>query len=65
MSGVILGLVAALWISRTGASLLFGVSAGDPLTFVTISTFLIPLAVAALFFPARRAMKVEAMTALR
>ena len=42
-----------------GSSLLFGVAATDPLTFIAVSLLLTAVAIAACYFPARRAMKVE------
>jgi putative ABC transport system permease protein len=65
LAGLVLGLVGALWLGRAGSSLLFGVTATDPLTFITVSLLLIAVATAACYFPARRAMKVEPMVALR
>jgi predicted permease len=63
--GVALGLVGALWLGRAGASLLFGVTASDPLTFGVVSLLLTAVAVTACYFPARRAMKVDPIRALR
>jgi putative ABC transport system permease protein len=65
LTGLALGLVGALWLGRAGASLLFGIAPTDPLTFVTVSAMLTAVATAACYFPARRAMKVEPMMALR
>jgi putative ABC transport system permease protein len=65
LAGLMLGLVGALWLSRAISGLLFGVTATDPLTFVTVSLLLTAVAAAACYFPARRAMKVEPIVALR
>ena len=65
LTGLVLGLVGALWLGRAGSSLLFGVTATDPLTFITVSLLLTAVATAACYFPARRAMKVEPIVALR
>lgn len=65
LTGLAVGLVGALWLGRAGSSLLFGISAADPLTFLTVSVLLTSVAVAACYFPARRAMKVDPMVALR
>jgi len=63
--GLAIGLVGTLGLGRIGSSLLFGVSATDPLTFVAVSLLLTAAAAAASFFPARRAMKIEPVAALR
>jgi predicted permease len=63
--GLGLGLVGAVWLSQAGSSLLFGVTATDPLTFMAVSLLLMAVAIAACYFPARRAMKVEPLEALR
>jgi ABC-type antimicrobial peptide transport system permease subunit len=63
--GLALGLVGAWWLGRAGSSLLFGVTATDPLTFMTVSLVLTAVALAACYVPARHAMKLEPIVALR
>jgi ABC-type antimicrobial peptide transport system permease subunit len=65
VTGVAIGLVGAWWLGRAGSSLLFGVTGGDPLTFATVSLLLTVVAIAACYFPARRAMRVDPIRALR
>jgi putative ABC transport system permease protein len=65
LTGLALGLVGAWWLGRAGSSLLFGVTATDPLTFMTVSLLLTGVATAACYFPARRAMTVDPIVALR
>ena len=63
--GVIIGLAVAWGTTRLLVSLLFEVNATDPMTFVSISLLLISIALLACFFPARRALRVNPMIALR
>jgi ABC-type antimicrobial peptide transport system permease subunit len=65
LCGLVLGLAGALFAGRTGASLLYGVTATDPFTFATVSVLLIAVAVVGCYFPARRAMKIAPIVALR
>jgi putative ABC transport system permease protein len=65
LTGLVLGLVGAWWLGRAVSSLLFGVTASDPMTFTTVSLLLTAVAAAACYFPARRAMKVDPIAALR
>jgi predicted permease len=63
--GVLLGIGGALAATRLVSSLLFGVTATDPLTFIGVSFLLVIIAVLASWLPARQATKVDPMIALR
>jgi putative ABC transport system permease protein len=63
--GVAIGVAGALALTRLMKAMLFGVSATDPTTFVVVAALLVLVALAACYFPARRAMRVDPMVALR
>jgi putative ABC transport system permease protein len=65
LTGIALGLTAALVLTRWLEKLLFGVSPTDTLTFVAVSLILAVVGLAACLVPARRAARVDPMVALR
>jgi putative ABC transport system permease protein len=65
MAGMAIGLGASVALTRLIESLLFGVSARDPLTFVSVSVVLLVVVFAACFIPALRALRIDPLTALR
>ncbi len=63
--GGMVGIVLSAGVSKVLSSMLFGLSAHDPIAFISVPLFLFAVAVFASFIPARRAMRVDPMVALR
>ena len=63
--GVVLGIAGSFALTRLAKALLFGVTPSDPLTFVAVAAILIVVAIIACYIPARRATKVDPLSALR
>jgi putative ABC transport system permease protein len=65
LAGVAIGIAGGLMLTRLMSGLLYGVHASDPLTYAAVAVLLMFVALAACFIPARRAMQVDPMVALR
>ncbi len=65
LAGEVIGFLVALGLTRLMTSMLFGIGAADPLTFASMAILLTAVALAACYIPARRAMRVDPMVALR
>jgi putative ABC transport system permease protein len=65
VTGAAIGVAGAYWLTRVMDTLLFGVSRTDPVTFVAVPVTLIAVAALACYLPARRAMRVDPVIALR
>jgi predicted permease len=65
LAGALIGIAGALVLTRLMASLLYGVTARDPLTFASVVLLLACVSLAACYIPARRATRIDAMEALR
>ena len=63
--GAVIGIVASLGLTRLITKQLFGVSAHDPFTYAGVGGLLMLVAIAACYFPARRAARVDPMMSLR
>ena len=64
-TGIVVGIIAAFGVTRIMASLLYGVTASDPLTFASLALLLGAIAFVACYIPARRATRVDPVVALR
>jgi ABC-type antimicrobial peptide transport system permease subunit len=65
LAGVVLGIIAALAMTRLLATMLYGVSVTNPVIFSSVVLLLVAVSLAACFVPARRAMRVDPIVALR
>jgi ABC-type antimicrobial peptide transport system permease subunit len=65
LAGILIGVAAALGLTRLMASLLYGVTPRDPLAMISVALLLVGVAFAATYIPARRASRVDAVVSLR
>jgi putative ABC transport system permease protein len=65
IAGLCVGLAAMFWVSRLMSSLLFGVEAGDVLTYIGVTAGLLATAAIACYLPARKVLRVDPVIALR
>ncbi|MFZ3382074.1 MAG: ABC transporter permease [Candidatus Acidiferrales bacterium] len=65
LAGIVIGMIAAFGLTRLMSGLLFSVSSADPATFAAVSALLVLVAIFACYIPARRAMRVDPIVALR
>jgi len=63
--GLVIGLGAALWLSRLMTSLLFEITPSDPMTYVAVSAALALTGLVACYLPARQVLRVDPVVALR
>jgi len=64
-AGIVLGIIASLAVARIIATQLWGISAYDPITLISVATLLLVTGIAACWIPARRASHVDPLVALR
>jgi len=65
VGGIVLGVLGALALARVTRSLLFGVSPTDPMTYLLVAGVILAIALFACLVPARRAMRVDPLVAIR
>jgi ABC-type antimicrobial peptide transport system permease subunit len=65
ITGIALGIAASFWLARLLSGLLFGVAPRDPVVFTTVTLLLTGVALVAVWIPARRATRLDPVTALR
>jgi ABC-type lipoprotein release transport system permease subunit len=63
--GLVIGIGASYWLTKLFFGMLYGVTATDPITYTVVSVVLLGVAIAACYFPARWATKVDPLVALR